>query len=127
MGLTLDRFCLELNSARTQQSATIELFNIISQHAKNVPIIIVLTKKDDFIAVKGMEARNKISSAGMGMGEYFAAMDEYAEVEFCERMRTIESELLEIPGGRFDASVGVSRGKLSNHRQIPTLTISIRR
>ncbi len=109
--LTCCRFCLELNSARTQQSATLKLFKIVSQYTKIVPIIVVATKKDEFIGVKVMEARKKIGSAGKDANEYFAALDEYAEVQFCERMKTIERELVEIEGGRFDASVGVSKGK----------------
>jgi hypothetical protein len=111
--LTCCRFCLELNSARTQQSATLKLFKIVSQYAKSVPIIVVATKKDEFIGVKVMEARKKIGSIGKDANEYFTALDEYAEAQFWERMKTIEKELVEIEGGRFDASVGVSKGKPS--------------
>lgn len=87
------------------------MFKILSQTAKCVPIVVIGTKKDEFIGVKVAEARRK---ARKGNGdESLAAFDAYAEAQFVERMKEIEGELLSIEGGRFDAAVGVSIGQRS--------------
>ncbi|KAF8859191.1 hypothetical protein BDZ45DRAFT_801887 [Acephala macrosclerotiorum] len=96
------KFCIELNSARTKQKGTVELFKRISQNAKGVPIVIFGTKKDEFIGVEVAEARRKARKGGGDKS--LAAFDAYAEAQFMERMREIESELLSIEGGRFDAA-----------------------
>jgi hypothetical protein len=57
-----------------------------------------------------MEARRKAGKSG---DQSFAALDAYAEAQFRERIKTIESELLSVEGGRFDGSVGVSIGQSS--------------
>jgi hypothetical protein len=62
------------------------------------------------MGVKVMEARRKTGKSG---DQSFAALDAYAEAQFRERIRTIESELLSVEGGRFDDSVGVSIGQSS--------------
>lgn len=49
--LTVFRFCIDINSPRTLQTATEKLFLAVSQHAKEVPIIVVATKKDEFLDV----------------------------------------------------------------------------
>ncbi|KAH9216224.1 hypothetical protein DL95DRAFT_460511 [Leptodontidium sp. 2 PMI_412] len=102
-------FCLELNSARTKQKGTTELFKTISQYAEDVPIVVVATKKDEFLGVKLMEARKKISGVGKDPVAYWTELEVYAENEYVKRMELIEKELHEIEGGRFDAAVGISK------------------
>ncbi len=46
------------------------------------------------------------------------AFDAYAEAQFRQRIKDIETELLEIDGGRFDATVGVSIGPSPCTRQL---------
>lgn len=87
------------------------LFKTVSQYAKDVPIIVVATKKDEFMGVKTREARQNIQPEDKSATEYLAALDEYAEAQFHERMKLIESELLEIERGRFDTTVSVSIGE----------------
>ncbi|KAF8851319.1 hypothetical protein BDZ45DRAFT_730994 [Acephala macrosclerotiorum] len=99
-------FCIELNSARTKQKATVELFKTVSRFAKNVPIVVVGTKKDQFMGVKVAEARREARKNKTEQS--LEAFDAYAEAQFEQRMKEIETELLEIEGGRFDAAVGVS-------------------
>lgn len=43
-----------------------------------------------------------------------AIIDEHAEDQFRERMLTMENELLSIKDGRFDAIVGVHKGRSSH-------------
>jgi hypothetical protein len=78
--LTPYRFCIELNSARTKQKGTVEMFQILSQYAKNVPIVIVATKKDEFVGVKVAEARREARKTNGDQS--LAALDAYAEVQF---------------------------------------------
>ena len=130
--LLVNRFCIELNDPRVQKSSTRNLFKLVSQHAKDVPIIVVGTKKDEFKSVKSGEARNWMPSAGMSLEDYFAALDQEAEKEVTKRMKLIEKELKEIEGGRYDAAVPVSRldGEQSTrHLQVATheLTLDFRR
>lgn len=44
-------FCIDINSTRTLQTATEKLFIVLSKYAKDVPIVIVATKKDDLLDV----------------------------------------------------------------------------
>lgn len=50
------RFCIEMNSARTQQTATDSLFRAVSNYAADIPIIIVATKMDQFRGIQRQEA-----------------------------------------------------------------------
>ncbi len=110
------RFCVELNSARTKQKATIEMFKTVSRYANNVPIVVVGTKKDQFMGVKVAEARREARKNKTEQS--LEAFDAYAEAQFRQRMKDIETELLEIDGGRFDATVGVSIGPSPCTRQL---------
>ena len=56
------------------------------------------------------ELKRKISKTGKTAIEYYEELDAYAEDEYLERMKLIETELREIKGGRLDAAVGVSIG-----------------
>ena len=38
-------FCIEINSARTLQTATEKLFQAVSKYANDVPIVVVATKR----------------------------------------------------------------------------------
>lgn len=44
-------FCVDMNSSRTLQSVTEKLFFAVSKYAKDVPIMIVATKKDQLLDV----------------------------------------------------------------------------
>lgn len=99
----------------------------MSQYAKDVPIVVVATKKDEFLAVKSFEGKDKISATGKDLSEYFAELDAYAENEYLERMKLIEKELREIKGGRFDAAVAVSMSRFSHIISSPSMLIAASR
>ena len=44
-------FCIDINSPRTLQTATEKLFLAVSKYARDAPIVVVATKKDDFLDV----------------------------------------------------------------------------
>jgi hypothetical protein len=80
-------------------------------HAKNVPIVVVATKKDKFMESALGEAMGKIGKDFEDNQAMFEAWNSYAEESFVERMALIESELLEISGRHFDAFVAISSSK----------------
>lgn len=73
--------------------------------------MLVGTKKDEFMAIQSADARREHVGTAMTVAEYNAALDIYAEGKLRERMDLIQEELLEIPGGRFDAAVAVDRSQ----------------
>lgn len=44
-------YCIDINSTRTLQKATEKLFLAIANHAQDVPIVVVATKKDELLDV----------------------------------------------------------------------------
>lgn len=47
---------MDINSARTLQTATEKLFRAVSLYAKDVPIVVVATKKDELLDVSAVRA-----------------------------------------------------------------------
>lgn len=113
-------FCIEINSARTLQTATEKLFQAVSRYAKDVPIVIVATKKDDLIDLAFSSHRKGLKKAGLPFDE--EACDRAAEAHLAERLETIRQELESVPGGRLDALVAVSQGECAFSRFLPFST-----
>jgi hypothetical protein len=105
---SFSRFCIELNSKRTKQTATEELFSAVAKYAADIPIIIVATKMDEFKGVQWQEGR-RIYGPVMTQ-EVCAQCDEYAADQVSNQLQQIEREMREVDGGRFDASVPVAQG-----------------
>ena len=99
-----------MNSDRIKQAATQRLFKSVSRYATNVPIIIVATKSDDFMAIKVHQARRLYADSGLGAEDFWRLADEYSKDQIRNRLNEIESELLKIPDGRFDGCVAVNQG-----------------
>lgn len=105
-------FRLELNESRTKQTGIRELLKVLSKQVKDVPIIVIATKQDQFYSIKSTEARAKITRQGKDLETYVAESDKANEegMDACsEQLRLIQKELLEIKGGRCDAAVSVSK------------------
>ena len=106
--LTIRRFCIDINSPRTLQTATEKLFLAVSQYATDVPIIVVATKKDDFLDIEFGAHRKAIKKGGQSFDE--EACEKYAADRLQERIEVIRSEMESVPGGRLDACLAVSQG-----------------
>lgn len=52
-----------MNNARTQQEATKTLFKAISKNVAEVPIIVVVTKMDQFRGIQRQQAREEYEPA----------------------------------------------------------------
>ncbi|KAK3615107.1 hypothetical protein LTR56_026799 [Elasticomyces elasticus] len=100
-------FCIDINSPCTLQTATQKLFLAVSQFASDVPIVVVATKKDDFLEIQFGAHRKAMKKEGKFFDE--EACDEYAAENLAERIEKIKGEMLSIPGGRLNACVAISQ------------------
>jgi hypothetical protein len=85
------------------------LFKAASELAPEVPIIVVATKKDDFLDLEFSAHRKQLKKEGQRFDE--EACEAYAEERLHERIETIRNEMLSVEGGRLDACVAVSQGE----------------
>jgi len=90
------------------QTATEKLFKAVSQFAADVPIVVVATKKDDFLELQFGAHRKAMKKEGLKFDE--DACDAYAEERLLERIETIKKEMESVPGGRLNACVAISHG-----------------
>lgn len=102
-------FCVDINSPRTLQTATEKLFQAVGQYASDVPIIVVATKKDDFLDIEFGARRKAMKKEGLRFDE--EACEEYAEGKLQERVDMIKEEMQTVPGGRLDACIAISQGR----------------
>ena len=117
--LIVNRFCIDINSPRTLQTATEKLFKAVSEYASEVPIVVVATKKDDFLDIEFGAYRKALKKEGKKVD--VEAGEQYAEEKLRERIETIRSEMESVPGGRLDACLAVSQGKSTNIERVKSL------
>ncbi|KAI9700970.1 MAG: hypothetical protein M1820_006615 [Bogoriella megaspora] len=113
-------FCIDLMSTRTKQHATEKLFTAVSQYAKEVPIIVVTTKMDEFLGAKFQEYRD--TSKEQGKRVDMDECDQYAEEQKRVRVLEIRKEMLEVDGGRLDACVPVSKRDDNSIKELTEIT-----
>ncbi|KAL8723618.1 MAG: hypothetical protein Q9181_007246 [Wetmoreana brouardii] len=92
--------CIEMNSPRIQQKAAVDFFTIISQNAE-IPVVVVLTKKDEYWDLQFGKARKKFQNQD--------GQEAYADEELRKRLIAIEEILSDIKDARYDAVVAVSK------------------
>lgn len=80
----------------------------MSQYASDVPIVLVATKKDDFLDIEFGTHRKALKKEGKRFDE--EACEQYAEAKLRERVDMIRCEMESVPGGRLDACLAVSQG-----------------
>ncbi|KAK4629188.1 hypothetical protein CLAFUW4_08156 [Fulvia fulva] len=102
-------FCIEINSARTLQTATEKLFQAVGVYANEVPIVVVATKKDGLLDLEYMKRKKELKKLKQPFNE--EACEQYAEEQLQVRLDQIREEMESVPGGRLDALVAVSQGK----------------
>ncbi|KAI5366444.1 Putative GTP binding domain, P-loop containing nucleoside triphosphate hydrolase [Septoria linicola] len=100
-------FCVEINSARTLQTATEKLYQAVSTYAHEVPIVVVATKKDDLLDIEWMSKKKELKK--MKLPHDDDVCEAYAEEKLQERLDDIRHEMESVPGGRLDAIVAVSQ------------------
>lgn len=100
-----------MNNARTQQEATKTLFQAISQHVAEVPIIVVVTKTDEFRGIQREQAREEYEPFVDSRDELDRKCEDYVREQVQIRTDLIEKEMREVEGGDFDACVSVARSR----------------
>lgn len=100
-----------MNCARTKQTSTYEVFKAVSTYATDIPVIVVVTKSDEFLGSEFQKARTLYSPSTNDAAELMRLCDAYAADQLKNRIILIESEMKEVEGGRFDACVDVCKGK----------------
>lgn len=109
----LYRFCVEMNSDRTKQTATEDLFRAVSEHTAEVPVIVVATKLDQFRGIKREDARNQYEPSYEASPQERVELDkryaDYASEKIEERTDLIEAELKSLEGGHMDGCVAVAK------------------
>jgi GTPase SAR1 family protein len=96
-----------MSTDRVKQMALEKIFETVSRHAAEVPIILVATKADEFYGSQFNEAREKHEQEITNDTELMRICDMEAAEEVKKRLELIETELLDVEGGRFDDSVAV--------------------
>ena len=109
--LIASRFCIDINSARTRQTATEKLFQAVGKYAKDVPIVVVATKKDDYLDIEFGAHRKAMKKEGKRFDE--EACERHAEEMLEQRVELIRSEMETVEGGRLDACLAVSQGMMT--------------
>ena len=104
------RFCIEMNDVRALQGANQTLFKAISENVAEVPIIVVVTKTDEFEAIQWVKARKEYKPTTDNRDELDRKCEEDVIHQVQERMDMIEDEMLEVEGGHYDACVNVAQG-----------------
>ncbi|KAL8711662.1 MAG: hypothetical protein Q9220_004072 [cf. Caloplaca sp. 1 TL-2023] len=92
-------FCTEANSPRIQQRAAVDLFMTVSENS-GIPIIVILTKKDEMWDLKHGKALRE--------GRSYVQAAAFADEELEKRTTEIEEDRLDSKGSRCDAMLSVS-------------------
>ncbi|KAK1456487.1 hypothetical protein CMEL01_16391 [Colletotrichum melonis] len=100
-------FCLEVNNQRPVQEATQELFRIIAEYAKDIPVIVIATKKDDFEKIHFSDG--VMSALAQGQTPDYENLAQFARDQVNRRLRDLEKLIMNLDGGRFDVCVAVSK------------------
>ena len=112
VNLTPPRFCIDMSSDRTQQTATGTFFKVVSAHASEVPIIVVATKRDRLKAIAYSEAREQYDEEITPLDQIDQECNKKATEKVKDRLDEIEAEMQEVEDGHFDACVSVAKSKL---------------
>lgn len=108
------RFCFEMNSNRTTQTATESFLKVASEYTAEVPVVVIATKMDEFRGIQREAAMEQFKPttyepSSEEIVELYRKSKQYAQDEIIKRMNLIEKELRSLDEGRFDACVAVAR------------------
>ncbi|KAF6841016.1 hypothetical protein CMUS01_03680 [Colletotrichum musicola] len=100
-------FCLETNDTRPIQRSTENLFRIVDKYAKDVPVIVIATKKDEFEGIKETELKNLFKREGRKATD--EEKEAYAAEKLVHRLQEIEEAISGVDLHRFDFCMAVSK------------------
>lgn len=103
-----------MDTARTQQTATEDLFKAVSEYTAEVPVIVIATKMDSFRGIQREQAREEHEPTTYEPSpeervELDKKYTEYALRQIQEHIDLIEKEMRNLDKGHFDACVAVAK------------------
>ncbi|KAK1759979.1 hypothetical protein QBC47DRAFT_458153, partial [Echria macrotheca] len=113
-------FCIDALSDRTVQGATEKLFETVSEYAQDVPIIVVATKKDNFVGAKIKERSSLLKKEKKKFT--YEELEQYAEEQVQYRVEEIKAELASVKGGRFDDCIAVDKDDEESIQRLTEIT-----
>lgn len=98
-----------------------KIFQKVSQHAADIPIILVATKTDKYYGAQVQAAREELEDQIEDSNELMRICDSRAADEVIQKLNGIEELLSDVEGGRCDAAVAVrcSKKNSKSERSIP--------
>ncbi|KAI0862785.1 hypothetical protein F4860DRAFT_522773 [Xylaria cubensis] len=98
-------FCIEASSTRMKQASTEKLFQAISKYAEDIPVVVIATKKDNFLSIEEGQARRVFREEGRKVT--MEDCEEYAQDKLQDLLQRLQEDINDVKG-RFDACVAVS-------------------
>ncbi|RYC65740.1 hypothetical protein CHU98_g413 [Xylaria longipes] len=101
-------FCVEASSTRMKQASTEKLFQAISQYADDIPVVVIATKKDNYLSIEEGQAKRILRKEGRKVT--IEDCEEYAREKLQDLLQRLQEDINNV-GGRFDACVATSIGQ----------------
>lgn len=103
-----------MDTARTQQTATEDLFKAVSEYTAEVSVIVIATKMDNFRGIQREQARGEHEPtthepSPQERVELDKKYMKFALDQIQKRMDLIEKEMRSLDKGHFDACVAVAK------------------
>ena len=103
-----------MSSDRTQQTATEDLFKAASIYASEIPVIVILTKMDNFRGIQREQAREEFEPTTYEPSpqervDLDKKYTEYASEQIEKRIDLVEKEMKSLDAGHVDACVAIAR------------------
>ncbi|KAK1506578.1 uncharacterized protein CCOS01_16437 [Colletotrichum costaricense] len=81
--------------------------NVRAEYAKDIPVIVIATKKDDFEKIHFSDG--VMSALAQGQTPDYENLAQFARDQVNRRLRDLEKLIMNLDGGRFDVCVAVSK------------------
>lgn len=110
---------MQTDTDRVVQTSEDEIFKILAKHAAHIPIIIVGTKKDNFLNQQESVARRDLKKSGIfDWNDLDNQSRERAEQDLEARREQVKDELRDIPNLSLDSIqfLHVSKGTLEQNK-----------
>jgi hypothetical protein len=111
--------CIQTDTDRVVQTSEVEIFSILAVHAPHIPVIVVGTKKDNFLNQQESVARRNLKESGVSdWADLDSQSRERAEQDLEARRQKLKDELGEISNLNLDSIqfLHVSKGTLKQNK-----------
>ncbi|KAH0080042.1 hypothetical protein KCU60_g16811, partial [Aureobasidium melanogenum] len=96
--------CIQTDTDRVVQTSEVEIFSILAQYAPHIPVIVVGTKKDNFLNQQESVARRDLKESGVSdWADLDIQSRERAEQDLQARRQKLKDELGEISNLNLDS------------------------